>query len=126
METSTHQTLVQGAIPTPFDGAFQDVPVIRGCIAVEDALDIGTITLQPVVESRPVDVRISPLSPYAPRRFLLVCSTEPRLSADVHPFAAVEGLEEVSVDFLFTHWTAGRDRSGVFWDVGGEEVAMLL
>lgn len=111
MKASTHQTLVQGAIPTAFDGVFEDVPVIRGYIAVKDALDVRTITLQSVVESRPVDVWISSLSPFAPGRFLLVCSTEPRLSADVHPFAAVEGFEEVSVNFLFAHWTAGRNQS---------------
>jgi hypothetical protein len=119
MEASTHQTLVQSAIPTPFHGVFQDIPVVRWYIRVENLLDIRTVTLQPVVEARPVDVRIPLLAPLAPGGFLLVCATEARLGPDVHPFAAVEGLEELSVDFLFAHWTSGCDRNVVIWDVEG-------
>lgn len=51
METSAHQTLVQGSVAAAFDGVFQNVPVVGGYVAVEDPLDGRTITLQSVVES---------------------------------------------------------------------------
>ena len=119
MEAGAHETLVQGAIAAAFDGVFKHVPVVGGYISVKDPLDIRTITLESVVESRPVDVWISPLSPFTPSRLLFVGATEPRLGPDVHPLAAVEGLEEFSVNFLFAHWTSGHDRGVVLWDLVG-------